>query len=259
MVTASAMDWPVFRHYLFNPVIMRGVVTTFELTAYCEVLAIVTGALVAAALMGANPVWQIVGHAYQWVFRSIPELAQLLFWFNLALVFPHFSLGLPFGPSLYATSMNTVMTPWVAAILGIGLHEGAYLAEVFRSGITTVGRGQTEAARVLGIPRRKIALRIVLPQAMRVIAPNAGSRLIGTFKLTSLASILAVAELLYTVQAIYSANFETIPLLMVATVWYMSGVAVLRGLQHLLERRFGSRRSPTAAAIAVGFGDEEPG
>jgi polar amino acid transport system permease protein len=248
-IRAPALDWSTFRQYLFSSTVRKGAANTVLLTILCEALAIASGAVVAALLMGSNAVGRIVGHTYQWTFRSVPELAQLLFWFNLALVFPQFKIGIPFGgPSLWATNMNTVMTPWTAAILGIGLHEGAYLAEVFRSGFLSVDRVQIDAARALGLPRRKLVVDIIFPQAMRVIAPNAGSRLIGTLKLTALASVLAVPELLYSVQSIYSRTFETIPLLLVATAWYMLMVGVLRVLQHWLERRY---EMPQGAAVDV--------
>lgn len=243
LASSPAMEWSVFGQWVFNGVILSGVLNTVWLTLMCEALAIVSGALLAWMLLSSNPVGHLVAHAYQWGFRSVPELAQLLFWFNLSLLFPKLSLGVPFGgPALFSTSMNSVMTPWVAATIGLGLHEGAYLAEVFRTGIRSVDSGQTEAARSLGLGRRTIARRIVFPQAMRVIAPNGGSRLIGTLKLTSLASVVAIPELLYRVEGVYSRTFQTIPLLLVATVWYMLMVAVLRQLQWYLERRFPEHR-----------------
>jgi polar amino acid transport system permease protein len=249
-IRAPALNWPAFKDYFFSRTVRNGAKNTVLLTFLCEALAIGSGAVVAAMLMSSNAVGHIVAHAYQWVFRSVPELAQLLFWFNLALVFPQMKIGVPFGgPSLWAADTNTIMTAWTAAVLGIGLHEGAYLAEVFRSGIRSVDRVQTDAARALGLPRRKIALDIVWPQAMRVIAPNAGSRLIGTLKLTALASVLAVPELLYSVQSIYSRTFETIPLLLVASAWYMLMVGVLRLLQHWLERHYGVREGLALEAM----------
>jgi polar amino acid transport system permease protein len=246
LATAPAMEWSVFRQWLFDGVIVGGVLNTIWLTLACEALAIVSGVLLALLLLSSNPVGHAVAHAYQWGFRSVPEIAQLLFWFNLSLLFPTLVLGLPFGgPSVYSTSTNAVMTPWVAAIVALGLHEGAYLAEVFRSGVRSVDPGQREVARSLGLSRRRIGLQIVLPQAMRTIAPNAGSRLIGTLKLTSLASLVAIPELLYRVENVYSRTFQTIPLLLVATAWYMVLVAGLRMLQAWIERRFGQRAADT--------------
>jgi polar amino acid transport system permease protein len=249
LATAPAMEWSVFGHWIFGAVILHGVLNTVWLTLACEALAVVSGIVIAFLLMARNPVGRAVAHGYQWGFRSVPELAQLLFWFNLSLLFPRFGFGIPFGgPSAFSVPMNDVMTPWIAAIIGLGLHEGAYLAEVFRSGVNSVGGGQREAARSLGVSRRKIALQIVLPQAMRSIGPNAGSRLIGTLKLTSLASVIAIPELLYRVENVYSRTFETIPLLLVATAWYMVLVAGLRLLQAGLERRYGQRAEAVSAS-----------
>jgi polar amino acid transport system permease protein len=239
LVTAPTMQWHVVGKYLFSSLVLTGLLHTVELTAICEVLAVVTGGILAWLLLSGNVAWRSAVHAYQWFFRSVPELAQLIFWFNLALLFPQLKVGIPFGgPSFGSASTNEIVTPWLAAVVGIGLHEGAYLAEVFRSGIDSVEPGQREAARALGLTQRRGFWRVVFPQAMWVIIPNAGSRLIGTLKLTSLASILAIQELLYTVESIYARTFQTIPLLLVATVWYMVCVALLRVVQHLLERHY---------------------
>jgi polar amino acid transport system permease protein len=254
LVTAPTMDWGVVGSYLFSSLIITGLLHTIELTAVCEILAVVSGSVLAWLLLSGNVAWRSAVHAYQWFFRSVPELAQLIFWFNLSLLFPALKIGIPFGgPSFGSVSTNEIITPWLAAVVGIGLHEGAYLAEVFRSGVDSVDPGQREAARALGLSQRRTFRRVVLPQAMWVIVPNAGSRLIGTLKITSLASVLAIQELLYTTESIYARTFQTIPLLLVATVWYMVCVAVLRVLQHLLERHYaqaasGRRRRRAAPA-----------
>lgn len=239
VATAPAMEWSLVGRYLFDPVILTGLFNTIQLTFLCEALAIVSGALVSWMLVSGNSAFRSAAHAYQWFFRSVPELAQLIFWFNISLVFPAITIGIPFvGPAFGHLQTNQIATPWLAAIVGIGLHEGAYLAEVFRAGVSSVGTGQREACQALGMGSRRTFLRIVLPQAMWVIVPNAGSRLIGTLKITSLASVLAIPELLYTVESIFARTFETIPLLLVATAWYMLCVAVLRGVQSLLERHY---------------------
>jgi polar amino acid transport system permease protein len=239
LVIAPTMEWGVVGNYLFSSLILTGLLHTIELTAVCEILAVVSGGVLAWLLVSGNVAWRSAVHAYQWFFRSVPELAQLIFWFNLSLLFPVLKIGIPFGgPSFGSVSTNEIITPWLAAVVGIGLHEGAYLAEVFRSGVDSVEPGQREAARALGLSQRRTFRRVVLPQAMWVIVPNAGSRLIGTLKITSLASVLAIQELLYTTESIYARTFQTIPLLLVATVWYMVCVAVLRVMQHVLERHY---------------------
>lgn len=239
LVIAPTMQWGVVANYLFSSLILTGVLHTIELTVLCEVLAVASGGILAWLLVSGNVAWRSAVHAYQWFFRSVPELAQLIFWFNLALVFPALKIGIPFGgPTFGSLPTNEVMTPWLAAVVGIGLHEGAYLAEVFRSGIESVDTGQRDAARALGLSQHRAFWRVILPQAMWVIVPNAGSRLIGTLKLTALASVLAIQELLYTTESIYARTFQTVPLLLVASVWYMACVAVLRVTQTLLERHY---------------------
>jgi len=239
VITAPVMAWGVVWDNLFSSLVLTGVLHTVELTVVCEGLAIVSAAILAWMLVSGNIVWRFVAHGYQWFFRSIPELAQLIFWFNLSLLFPTLGVGIPFGGATFGqVPTNQIITPWLAAVVGIGLHEGAYLAEVFRAGVNSVSVGQREAARALGLTPRRVFRRIVLPQAMWVIVPNAGSRLIGTLKLTSLASVLAISELLYTVENIFSRTLQTIPLLLVATAWYMAMVGLLRLLQWLLERHY---------------------
>jgi polar amino acid transport system permease protein len=239
VISAPVMDWGVVWDNLFSKLVLTGVLHTVELTVVCEALAIVSAAVLAYMLVSGNIVWRMFAHGYQWFFRSVPELAQLIFWFNLSLVFPTLNVGIPFGGTSFGSvGTNQIITPWLAAVVGIGLHEGAYLAEVFRAGINSVSIGQREAARALGLTPRRVFRRIVLPQAMWVIVPNAGSRLIGTLKLTSLASVLAISELLYTVENIFSRTLQTIPLLMVATAWYMTMVGLLRLLQYVLERHY---------------------
>jgi polar amino acid transport system permease protein len=253
LVIAPTMEWGVVTSYLFSSLILTGVLHTIELTVLCEVLAVASGGILAWLLVSGNVAWRSAVHAYQWFFRSVPELAQLIFWFNLALVFPVLKIGIPFGgPTFGSLPTNEVMTPWLAAVVGIGLHEGAYLAEVFRSGIESVDTGQRDAARALGLSRRRAFWRVILPQAMWVIVPNAGSRLIGTLKLTALASVLAIQELLYTTESIYARTFQTVPLLLVASVWYMACVAVLRVTQTLLERHYARTASGRRRRTASG-------
>lgn len=239
VVTAPAMEWHLVAKYLFDPLVLIGLFNTIQLTFICEALAIVSGGLLTWMLVSGNSAFRGAAHAYQWFFRSVPELAQLIFWFNISLIFPVITIAIPFlGPAFGPVPTNEIATPWLAAIIGIGLHEGAYLAEVFRAGVHSVGPGQRDACKALGMGSRRTFFRIVLPQAMWVIVPNAGSRLIGTLKITSLASVLAIPELLYTVESIFARTLETIPLLLVATFWYMLCVAVLRLVQYLLERHY---------------------
>ena len=167
---------------------------------------------------------------YIWFFRAVPALLQLLLWFNLALVFP--TLGIP---GLFSFKTVEVMTPFVAALLGLGIQQGAFTAEVVRAGLLSVDNGQYEAAQTLGMTRLQLLRRIIMPQAMRVIVPPIGNEFIGMVKLTSLASVIQFAEILHSAQNIYYANSRVIELLIVAAIWYLVVVTVLSLIQGRIE------------------------
>jgi polar amino acid transport system permease protein len=188
--------------------------------------------------LSPNPLLAGASWTYIWFFRGTPVLVQLLFWFNLAFLYPRISLGVPFGPSFAHANANDVISALTAAILGLGLNEGAYMAEIVRAGILSVEHGQVEAAQALGMTRAQTMRRIVLPQAMRVIIPPTGNETISMLKTSSLASVITVTELLYAVQLIYSVNFKTIPLLIVASIWYLIMTSVLTVGQYYLERYY---------------------
>ena len=175
------------------------------------------------------------------MFRGTPVLVQILLWYNIAAVYPRFSLGIPFGPAFAHFNASSVITPFVAGMLALGLNEGAYMAEIVRAGIISVEEGQTEAAQSLGMTRLLTMRRIVLPQAMRVIIPPTGNETISMLKTTSLVAVIALPhpELLYAAQLIYSVNYRTIQLLIVASLWYLIITTVLTIGQYYLERHFG--------------------
>ncbi|MGE5136800.1 MAG: amino acid ABC transporter permease, partial [Gemmatimonadota bacterium] len=198
----------------------------------------VLGVLLAVMRLSANPLLSGSSWVYIWFFRGTPVLVQLLFWYNLAALYPKISLGVPFGPSFVTFSANSLITAFTAAILGLGLNEGAYMAEIVRAGILSVEHGQAEAAQALGMTRGLTMRRIVLPQAMRVIIPPTGNETISMLKTSSLASVITVTELLYAVQLIYSVNFKTIPLLIVASIWYLIATSVLTVGQYYIERHY---------------------
>jgi polar amino acid transport system permease protein len=164
---------------------------------------------------------------------------QLLFWYNIAALYPKINLGIPFGPAIVHGSANQIITPIIAALLGLGLNEGAYMAEIVRAGFLSVPEGQTEAAQSLGLGRLQILRLIILPQAMRVIIPPTGNETISMLKNTSLVSVIAYTELLYSAQLIYSANYKTIPLLIVASIWYLVMTSVAYVGQYFIERHYG--------------------
>lgn len=245
LASNKALDWPTVGHYFASSVIIHGLELTLWLTAVVTVLALIGGVGIATMRLSENPVLQGLSWLYVWFFRSVPLLVQLLFWYNISYLFPRLSLGIPFGPVFVSTASDKVISATTAAILGLALHEAAYAAEIVRGGILAVDPGQTEAGVALGIPRRRILRRIVLPQAMRSIVPAAGNLLIGTLKGTAIGSVIAVDDLLYSAQFIYNRTFQVMPLLMVATLWYLLVTSILSVVQYYVERYFarGSRRA----------------
>ena len=191
-----------------------------------------------------------VGAAYVWFFRGTPGLVQLIFWFNFGALLPQLSIGIPFGPEFASWPTNTLISAFTAAILGLGLHETAYMAEIVRGGLLSVDHGQSEAAQSLGMRKTRALFRVVLPQAMRSIVPPTGSRSINMVLATSLVSFVALADLLYTVQSIYNRTFQVIPLLVVAVLWYLLISSVLFIGQTYLERYYGRGARQAQAATA---------
>ncbi|MES5822540.1 amino acid ABC transporter permease [Streptomyces sp. RG80] len=231
----DAFQWDVVAEYFTTAAVLRGLWLTLWLTAVVMALGFVLGALLAAARLSSNPVLRSVSWGYVWLFRSIPILVQLLLWFNIGALYPQ----------ILGVRTVDLLGPVTVAVIGLTLHEAAYAAEVVRGGILSVDRGQIEAAQALGLSRWRRWWRIVLPQAMRSIVPPAGNMLIGTLKGTSIVSVIAVQDLLYSVQLVYHRTYEVIPLLMVATVWYTLVTSVLGVGQYYLERHYarGSERS----------------
>jgi polar amino acid transport system permease protein len=177
----------------------------------------------------------------------VPPLVQLLVWFNLAAIYPVVSFGIPFGPEFFSGSANDYITPFIAAVVGLGLNSAAYMCEIIRAGILSVDEGQAEAAQSLGLTHAQTMRRIVLPQAFRVIVPPTGNEVITVLKATSLVSVISMTDLLYSVELIYAKNFENIPLLVVACVWYLLITSILSVGQHFLERRL-QRNSRSAGS-----------
>ena len=223
------------------------------------------GILLAVMRLSPNPVVKFGSWAYICFFRGTPVLVQLLFWGFIAALFKTIDLGVPFGgPNLIHANSNDLITPFVAAILGLGLNEGAYMAEIVRAGIISVDEGQTEAAQSLGLSRLQMMRRIVLPQAMRVIIPPTGNETISMLKTSSLVIVLGgVFDTLFEAQQIYAANFKPIPLLIVASLWYLVMTSVLYVGQYFIERRFGRGFSraeqPSLMGRWLGFSRERGG
>ncbi|WDZ80297.1 amino acid ABC transporter permease (plasmid) [Ensifer adhaerens] len=240
--------WSYVGENLLSKAVMAGVVNTIIMTFCAMALGILLGVLAAVMRMSDNPVLRSVSVGYIWLFRGTPALLQLLLWFNLALIFP--TIGIP---GLFSLRTVDVMTPFVAAFLGLGIQQGAYTAEVVRAGLLSIDRGQTEAALSIGMTKLRATLKIVLPQAMRVIVPPIGNETIGMVKLTSLASVIQYSEVLRSVEDIYYVNSRVIELLIVAAIWYMAVVTVLSIAQMYIERYFSkgwgaTRRTEAAPA-----------
>jgi polar amino acid transport system permease protein len=246
LATNPGWDWATFRLYFTADTILRAIGRTLELTAYGTVLGFVLGAGVAAMRLSRSAILRSIAWAYVWVFRSIPLIVQLVFWFNLSYLYKRFGFGIPFGPTFGDFETVGVLSALGAAVLGLGLHQAAFAAEIIRGGIIAVDAGQREAAAALGIPRWRQAWRIVLPQAMRGILPAAANEVISLLKGTSVVYVMAIGELFYQTQVIYGRTGRVVPLLMVATVWYVVLTTVLSVGQYYVERYFarGAQRTP---------------
>jgi polar amino acid transport system permease protein len=239
LITNPKWLWHTFSEYIFAGVIFEGLWRTVWITAAAMVMGIVLGVILAVMRMSPNPVVKTVAWLYIWFFRGTPVLVQIVFWAFFAQLYRVVSLGIPFGKEFIFFDVNALIPVIVAAVLGLGLNEAAYMAEIVRSGILSVGKGQTEAAEALGMTRVKLMRRIVLPQAMRIIVPPTGNEVISMLKTTSILAFIAVPELFTTAQLIYNNNYQMIPLLMVASVWYLVVTTVLSVGQFYLERHFG--------------------
>jgi polar amino acid transport system permease protein len=252
VATNPRFEWSVVGEYVFDERILEGLRVTIELTVIAMAIGIFLGVVLAVMRLSPNPLVSGGSWLYIWFFRGTPVLVQLLFWYNIAALYPKIALGIPFGPAFVHPNANSLITPFTAAILGLGLNEGAYMAEIVRAGIISVPEGQGDAARSLGMTRLETMRRIVLPQAMRVIIPPTGNETISMLKTTSLVSVIAVADLLYAAQNIYSQNFKTIQLLIVASIWYIVCTSVLYVGQYYLERYYGRGSSREATGTMAG-------
>lgn len=249
------LQWPVFAKYLFHPVILEGLELTLVLTLVSMVFACVLGMIVALMMLSPSRLLSAPAMAFIWWFRGTPALVQLIFWYSLALMFPNIELWIPGLGTVFSVSTNTVMTPLTAAIIALSLHEAGYMAEIIRNGLQSVNKGQTEAALCLGMRPSLLLRRVVIPQAMRVIIPPTGNEAISLLKTTSLVSTIAVGDVLYSAQTIYARTFETIPLLLVVTFWYLVVVSIMTVGQGYLERYYSRDESQRDDAKAVALSE----
>ncbi|MCB1384607.1 MAG: amino acid ABC transporter permease [Nitratireductor sp.] len=237
---ARIIDVDVFFHYLTSGEILLGAWSAILVGTVSMAVAL-TGGLVAALMrLSGNPILSSVSATYVYFFRGTPMLIQILFWYNaFPTMFPYLHIAIPFTDIVVVSErMPLVITPFVAAVAGLGLAEGAYMSEIIRGGILAVDKGQQAAARALGMTQSQIYGRVVIPQAARIIIPATGNQYIMLLKSTSLASVIGFLELLRITQGIYSANFRVVELLAVAAFWYLAMAAIVTAIQTLLEKVF---------------------
>jgi polar amino acid transport system permease protein len=239
VATNPRFEWGVVGDFLFTSRILDGLVLTLELTVVAMAIGIVLGVVLALMRMSQSALLSGTSWVYIWLLRGTPVLVQILFWNFIAALYPSIDLGIPFGPSFVHLNANSLITPFVAGMLALGLNEGAYMSEIVRAGIISVEEGQIDAAQALGMRRLQTMRRIVLPQAMRVIIPPTGNETISMLKTTSLVAFIGLADLLYSAQLIYATNYKTIPLLITASIWYLVVTSILSVGQYYIERHFG--------------------
>jgi polar amino acid transport system permease protein len=240
------INWGAIPDYFFNDRILSGVGRTLLLTVLCMLIGVVGGILLAVMRLSKNPVTSSIAWFYIWFFRGTPVLVQLIVWFNLGLVFEYINLG-----PIYKNEWSDFMTPFLTALLGLGLNEAAYMAEICRAGLLSVDEGQTEASHALGMSHAKTLRRIVVPQAMRVIVPPTGNEVINMLKTTSLVSVVQYPELLRAAQDIGQTSGAPAEMLFLAAAWYLVLTSIFSVGQYYLERYYarGSSRSLPATPL----------
>ncbi|MFJ9342271.1 amino acid ABC transporter permease [Streptomyces sp. NPDC101733] len=234
------LHWDVVGHYLFADLIFDGLATTLWLTAAAMALGLGLGTLIAVMRLSTSPVLHGMATLFVWAFRGTPLLVQIIFWGYAGALYKYLMIGVPFTDiTFFSMETNSLLTPAVAALLALGLNEAAYASEIVRAGIQSVDPGQAEAAHSLGMRPALTMRRIVLPQAMRVIIPPMGNETINMLKMTALVSVISAHDLMSNIQDVYAQNYQVIPMLVVASLWYLALVTLLGIPQAWLERRYG--------------------
>jgi polar amino acid transport system permease protein len=242
VVTNDKFQWDVVWDTLWTASILHGMLTTLLLTAVSMIVGVVLGVIVAVGRLSKNPLVWGASAGYAWLFRGVPVLVQLLFWNFIAAIYPQIGLD-----PIWTADANSLITPFMAAILGLGLSEAGYMSEIVRAGILSVDEGQEEAAKALGMTRFQTMRRVILPQAMRLIVPPTGNETISMLKTSSLVSVIAYTELLYAGQLIYARTYEQVPVLIAVSIWYLLLTSLLSIGQYYIERYYGrgsSREQP---------------
>ena len=262
--TNPAYGWATYRKYLFDHRVSEAAWNTLQLTVYAMVIGVVLGIVMSVMRLSPNPVFQSVAWVFLWIFRGTPVYVQLVFWGLLPTIYQNIQIGVPFGPSLFHLNLQSLSIPFLLAVIGLGLNEAAYMAEIIRAGITSVPEGQSEASTALGMSWGMTMRRTVLPQAMRVIIPPTGNELISMLKTTSLVTAVPYSYDLYSIASreIAARTFEPVPLLLVAATWYLVVTSLLMVGQFYLERYFSkgiSRQLTTKQLEALAKAQTEAG
>ncbi|MFG2436711.1 amino acid ABC transporter permease [Streptomyces sp. NPDC048508] len=239
LVTNPFYQWDRFQYWFLRPTILDGLLITLEVAAYSAVLGLLGGILLALARLSPSPVLRAVSWVYTWLFRSVPLIVVLLFLYNFSALYKTLSVGVPFGPAFFSFDESRLATDMAVAVIGLSLNEAAYASEVVRGGLLSVDQGQHEAASALGLPKRYQFARIVFPQALRSITPNYVNQLIGLIKGTSLVFYVSLLDLFGSVQSMGSTYpGDIVPLLLVATAWYLILTSVVSVIQFYVERHY---------------------
>ncbi|WP_215847371.1 amino acid ABC transporter permease [Candidatus Pantoea bituminis] len=254
VVTNPNFEWKVVLQWFTEGTVLKGLQVTLGLTVVSMILGTLLGLILAVWRLSENKLLSGLSGLYIWFFRGTPLLVQLIFWYNLSTLFPTLSITVPWTDITFASwNTNDLITPLTAAIAGLALNEAAYMAEVIRAGLLSVDNGQVETTQAFGMSRARALRRIIIPQAMRSIIPPTGNQLISMIKATSLVSVIAMGDLLYSVQAVYNRTFEIIPMLMVAVIWYLLITSILNVGQSAIERYYarGTKRVAVTAKRAA--------
>jgi polar amino acid transport system permease protein len=238
VATNPNWQWSFQLEYAFSPPVLRGVLTTLWLTVVAMAMGVLLGVILAVLRLSPNPILSGAAWFYIWLFRGTPVYVQLIIWATIGALYKQISLGIPFGQAFVTFDTRTLIPNVVAALLGLGLNEAAYMAEIIRAGILSVDEGQSEAAGALGMSRMQTLRRIVLPQAMRVVVPPTGNETISMLKTTSLVVAVPYYELLFNAQAIGTRTFRPFPMLIMASLWYLAMTSVLMVGQYYIERYY---------------------
>jgi polar amino acid transport system permease protein len=239
LVTNPFYQWDRFQYWFFRPTILDGLLITLEVALYSAVLGLLGGIVLALARLSRSPVLRAVSWVYTWLFRSVPLIVVLLFLYNFSALYQTLSVGVPFGPAFFTFDESRLATDMAVAVVGLSLNEAAYASEVVRGGVLSVDQGQHEAASALGLPKRYQFAKIVFPQALRSITPNYVNQLIGLIKGTSLVFYVSLLDLFGSVQSMGSTYpGDIVPLLLVATAWYLILTSVVSVIQFYVERYY---------------------